>query len=172
MEEIISAFWFFLPAFVANQCPGFARWAGIPPVTISRRLLGGHKTIDAYLVGFVGAYIAVDFQQSLHSFNTRHNVLFADTTEQKVLYAFLFGCGAVVGDHLKSYFKRRRGIPPGSPWWPYDQLDFAVAALIAILPFSGWIGVNHIVIILVVSVLFHPVVNWVGWKVGIRKTWK
>jgi hypothetical protein len=45
-----------------------------------------------------------------------------------------FGFGAVAGDAAKSFFKRRLAIAPGSPWIPFDQLDFAVGALVLVGP--------------------------------------
>ena len=38
------------------------------------------------------------------------------------------GLGAGVGDAVKSFFKRRVGIAPGSSWLFFDQLDFFVGA--------------------------------------------
>jgi CDP-2,3-bis-(O-geranylgeranyl)-sn-glycerol synthase len=36
------------------------------------------------------------------------------------------------GDALKSLVKRRVGIAPGAPWIPWDQLDFALGALVLV----------------------------------------
>jgi CDP-diglyceride synthetase len=41
-----------------------------------------------------------------------------------------FGTGAMAGDAAKSFVKRRLGIPPGTPWIPWDQVDFRLGALI------------------------------------------
>jgi CDP-2,3-bis-(O-geranylgeranyl)-sn-glycerol synthase len=45
-----------------------------------------------------------------------------------------FGLGAMADDSAKSFFKRRLGIPPGSPRIPFDQLDFVLRALIFVAP--------------------------------------
>ena len=37
-----------------------------------------------------------------------------------------FGIGAMAGDSIKSFFKRRTNIPPDEPWIPFDEVDFAL----------------------------------------------
>lgn len=49
------------------------------------------------------------------------------------LFGFIVGFLALVGDAVKSYFKRRRGKERGAPWFPFDQLDFVVFGLIGYL---------------------------------------
>ncbi|MFA5942931.1 MAG: CDP-2,3-bis-(O-geranylgeranyl)-sn-glycerol synthase [Candidatus Thermoplasmatota archaeon] len=60
------------------------------------------------------------------------------------LYGAVLGYFALVGDAVKSYFKRRRGKDRGAPWVPFDQLDFVVfglAAAFAAAPLlaDGWV---------------------------------
>ena len=44
------------------------------------------------------------------------------------------GFGALAGDLVKSFFKRRIGINPGAKFIPFDQTDFVVGALVFIMP--------------------------------------
>src|SRR4051812_27852644 len=39
------------------------------------------------------------------------------------------GLGALSGDLVKSFAKRRRGILPGQAWIPFDQIDWLLGAL-------------------------------------------
>jgi CDP-2,3-bis-(O-geranylgeranyl)-sn-glycerol synthase len=79
------------------------------------------------------------------------------------------GVGALGGDALKSYFKRRRGIAPGEPWVPADQLDFVAGGLVAVLPFVP-IGIADVAFILVFSFVADIVVNQLAYRLHIRLT--
>ena len=170
--EAMEALWFFLPAFAANQCPGLGVYCGIPSWPVSRRLLGENKTVEAYVVAVAGASFVVFLEQDFVRLNNVYGWYHAESISEVLLIGTLFGVGAVLGDHVKSFYKRRRGIRPGEPWWPFDQIDFAVGALVCIFPLSGWIGFGKVAFLLLASLFFRPVLNWFGWKMGIRKTWK
>ena len=48
-----------------------------------------------------------------------------------ILLGALMGGGALIGDLVKSFIKRRLNQPPGKPWFPWDQLDW-IAGVIAL----------------------------------------
>jgi CDP-2,3-bis-(O-geranylgeranyl)-sn-glycerol synthase len=73
----------------------------------------------------------------------------------------------MAGDSAKSFFKRRLGIPPGSPWIPFDQLDFVLGAMILVAPRSA-LSLGDIAIVLTLTVGGHIVVNHVGYWLGVR----
>ena len=71
---------------------------------------------------------------------------------------FLLGFGALFGDSVKSFFKRRSNIKPGHRFIPFDQLDYSVgsllfASIIFIPPF------NIVITIFIVNFFFHIVIN-------------
>ena len=80
-----------------------------------------------------------------------------------------FGFGSMAGDSLKSLVKRLKGIPPGRPWIPMDQLDFIVGSILLISPFATltW---PDIAIVLAVSFFGDIVVNHISYALGIRAT--
>lgn len=177
MSEIViiaaEALWFFLPAFVANQCPGFAAALDLPGnVPVSRKYLGENKTFAAYYAGPIGAVSAFYLQQKCQSVNVHYGWYVAENITEVLLIGVLFGLGAVVGDHVKSFFKRRIGIPPGNPWFPFDQVDFVIGALVFIWPIAGWRDWKQILALVVIAIVFHPVVNCIGFRLGLRKTWR
>jgi CDP-2,3-bis-(O-geranylgeranyl)-sn-glycerol synthase len=75
----------------------------------------------------------------------------------------------MAGDSLKSFVKRRMGIPPGRPWVPMDQLDFIIGSLVLISPLESltW---SDIATIVAVSFLGDIVVNQISYALGIRAT--
>jgi CDP-2,3-bis-(O-geranylgeranyl)-sn-glycerol synthase len=78
-----------------------------------------------------------------------------------------FGIGAMAGDAIKRFFKRRAGVPSGERWVPFDQIDFIVGALVLVWPVAdlSWLDV---VTILLVSALGHILVNHIGYWLGVR----
>jgi len=110
-----------LPAYVANMASPFAKfWPGWNR-PISRRWLGDHKTIVGFLLG-VAAGVLTSYLQSHISWSP-HSL----EPSSRIAVGWAQGVGAMSGDVVKSFFKRRVGIAPGRPWLPADQLDFIVS---------------------------------------------
>lgn len=153
MQIILESISFILPAYIANMMPVVFRWVPFAGQPISKKLFGEHKTYRGFIFGILGAIATMYFQK-------RADAIFIGA---------LFGIGALGGDLVKSYFKRRIGIPEGSPWIPFDQLDFALGALIAISP---WLTPSplHFIILLITPIL-HFTTNVLGYFLGLKKVW-
>ncbi|KAA0006124.1 MAG: CDP-archaeol synthase, partial [Thermoplasmata archaeon] len=82
--------------------------------------------------------------------------------------------GALLGDIVESFFKRRVGKERGEDWIPFDQVDFLIGALIlcyivsAIFQFAGILDYNwflknfsplHLLVIFVITPLLHIISN-------------
>ena len=155
--------YFMAPAYIANMAPPFVKyWGGWNP-PLSRRWLGSHKTVLGFAAGVTGAVLATLIQSRL---GWAGDIVAYDDW---ALLGLRFGCGAMAGDSAKSFFKRRRGIAPGAPWVPFDQLDFVVGALVLGGPGAA-LGWTDVLVILVVSGIGHILVNHLGWALGIRET--
>jgi CDP-2,3-bis-(O-geranylgeranyl)-sn-glycerol synthase len=85
--------------------------------------------------------------------------------------------GALFGDIIESFFKRRLGKERGENWIPFDQLDFIVGALILSFIIAGllqnlgitkynWffesLTIWHIIVLLILTPLFHLFANFVN----------
>ncbi|MEA3166822.1 MAG: CDP-2,3-bis-(O-geranylgeranyl)-sn-glycerol synthase [Thermoplasmata archaeon] len=95
------------------------------------------------------------------------------------LFGAVLGFAALVGDAVKSYFKRRRGKEGGAPWVPFDQLDFVVFGLAAAflaspLLVDGWVIAalldDWLVIatIVVLTPVLHLLVNVIGYWLKLK----
>ena len=96
------------------------------------------------------------------------------------LFGALLGLFALVGDAVKSYFKRRVGKDRGRPWVPFDQLDFVVFGLAAafaagpLLLADGWLlaALLDDWIVLATIVLLTPglhfLVNVIGYVLRLK----
>ena len=163
MQHVLQLVYLMLPAYLANMAPPFARyWPGWNP-PISRRWLGDHKTVVGFCAGLAVA-LAVTFAQSKAGWSAGL-VPYAHWP----LLGLAFGFGAMAGDSLKSLLKRLRGIPPGRPWIPMDQLDFVVGSLLLILPFAD-LSWREIAVILAISFIGDITVNQISYALGIRRT--
>ena len=160
-RHLLPLLYFMAPAYLANMAPPFVRyWKGWNR-PIHARTLGEHKTVVGYSLGVLIAIVTTAMQADI------------DVTFALVDYAhwfwlgLAFGVGAMTGDSLKSYFKRRRGLPPGTRWIPFDQLDFALGALLIVGPFSllGW---PDVLVILVVTLLGDIAVNRAAYWLRIK----
>lgn len=170
LNFVTTSLLFFLPAFVGNQFPGFAVWimerCSRPywNVPVSEKWLGKNKTWPAYPAAVLGAIGTIYLQRELGT-----QSLIDYSRGDLWLVGLLFGVGIIAGDHVKSFFKRRIPIPPGERFWPFDQLDFVVGGLAAVsLVLGKDIWATLIVIVPVVLVL-NPFVNWLGFRLGLRK---
>lgn len=163
MKDIFFAIWFFLPAGIANVTPIFA--ARIPllkqwnyPLDFFQksnniRIFGDHKTIRGIISGIIlGTVTAV----LLFSISTNFRTFLPSWyfTSNPWLLGILLSLGALLGDAIKSFFKRRFNIRPGETWIPFDQIDYTLggllfASLIHTLTFlqyslviSIWVGIH------------------------------
>jgi CDP-2,3-bis-(O-geranylgeranyl)-sn-glycerol synthase len=116
--------------------------------------LGEHKTVIGFGAGVVAAVVAAGIQSRLPWAPP------AGSIKDPLAHGLRLGLGAMLGDTIKSFVKRRVGIPAGAPWVPFDQLDFVLGALalgrrrirpsapdvlaIAALSMAGHVAVNHV----------------------------
>jgi CDP-2,3-bis-(O-geranylgeranyl)-sn-glycerol synthase len=133
-----------LPVYLANMAPPFVKfWHGWNP-PISLRLLGSHKTVVGFAAGIAIA-VAVAFIQA--RLQWEGSLLSPDHWLAAGIAA---GFGAMAGDSIKSFFKRRLRIGAGQRWMPFDQLDFFVRldwvdiAWICAISFVGDVLVNQL----------------------------
>ena len=149
------------PAYVANMAPPFLRyWKGWNR-PISARWLGEHKTVMGFAAGVLAALLTTGLQSRIPW--TGRLVTYDDWLE----LGLRFGAGAMAGDSIKSFVKRRVGIAPGRPWLPWDQLDFVVGAL-ALVAGRARLSWSDLAVILVLSLVGHIVVTRLAYWIGIR----
>ena len=145
---------FFLPAYVANAMPVVVAGLKIFPSLakpIHAKWLGTSKTYRGFIFGIAGALLIGFFQNTL-------------------LLSLTLGVGALLGDLIKSFFKRLIGIKSGNPWPPFDQLDYVIGALL----FSSFIlsqSTEVIITLLIISPLFSITANITAYLLKIKKVW-
>lgn len=168
---IIQSVYLMLPAYVANMMPVIVRKLPFlhTPVDFyakvgKYRLFGEHKTWRGIVFGLAGALLVAFLQYSY--METLEFISLVDYSHWVTL-GLLLGCGALVGDLVKSTFKRRFKIKEGKPFIPFDELDFTVGALV-FLCFFYVPPLPVFLIILILSPLLHILTNHVAFYLHIR----
>ncbi|MDR3418455.1 MAG: CDP-archaeol synthase [Nevskia sp.] len=163
MLRLIEVLYLMLPVYAANMAPPFVKfwpWWNRP---IDRRRLGDHKTIVGFAFGIAVAVATTALQRTL--------AWSGGLVDYGQWLPLGLSCGfaAMAGDSLKSLFKRRLRIAPGSSWVPADQLDFVVAGLIVL---SLWTRLTWLDISLVLGLSFVAdiAVNHFAFWLKIRDT--
>lgn len=168
-----------LPAYIAN--PAAALFGGGTPIDLGRnysdnkRILGDGKTYRGLLVGSLCGAIVGLLQIIIapHIAPYVHVSGYALTMTSYVALVTM-PVGALIGDIVKSFFKRRIGFDRGEMLPFADQLDFVAGAwaLTLILDY-GWFTANFslavIVTVLVITPVLHLATNVVGFKIGKKK---
>jgi len=160
---------FFIPAYIANAMPVIANGFKIlPPLAkpISKKWFGSSKTYRGFVFGIIGAFIInlIPFFLGIY-----------DSYESEKLTIFFWitltlAFGALLGDLIKSFFKRRIGIKSGKSWPPFDQIDYVIGALFL----SSFIHIQHtdtIITLLIISPLLSLLANIIAYKLKIKKVW-
>ncbi len=164
-----------LPAYFANMAPVLVK-NYFKPLAVSldfnkkfkgRRILGSHKTLRGLIAGVIIGIIIAFIQYQLLKIPFFASISLIDYNEWASI-GVLMGAGALIGDLVKSFFKRRANIKPGGRWIPFDQLDYVVGALlfISVLDVPS---IEVIITALILSFLLHIIVNHIGYYLGIRK---
>ena len=161
LAHLLQLAYLMLPAYAANMAPPFTRfWTGWNR-PIHAAALGSHKTVVGFAAGVVAGVLATGVQAAIPA-----PAPLLDYSHWPWL-GLGFGVGAMTGDSVKSYFKRRRRIAPGRPWIPFDQLDFVVGALLLIGPFAV-LDPGDVILILALSFAGDVLVNRVAYRLGIK----
>ena len=135
---------------------------------INEKRFGTNKTWRGIIVATIFGGIVFILQKYFHSRGFQ-SLSLIDYSDFSILFGFILGFGAIMGDLIKSYYKRKAGIPPGKPWIPYDQLDFVLGGLILGL-FFYVPPANVILVLFVVSPILHLGINFIGYLFGINES--
>lgn len=171
---ILSSIYFFLPAYFANMVPTFAKKWGISeylakPVDFNKKfknqpLFGSHKTWRGIFLGVLAGILIAFLQRIFWHFSFFKKISFFDYQKINVfLLGFLLSFGALLGDLISSFFKRRVGILPGESWIPFDQISFVLGSFFIVNIFSNFkIPILAWFLILILSFFLHIIFNRIG----------
>jgi len=166
LDLVVSAILKYLPAMLANATPVFVR-NGTPIdggkyFIDGKRILGDGKTWEGLVIGLTFASII--------------GVAYYVFCEQVILliYSIVLGLGALLGDIVAAFIKRRLGIPRGKPAPILDQINFILGStfLAKFLRIDSAAGITitlaEFLLILIIASLLHVLTNFIAFKLGIK----
>lgn len=177
MWDLVLALWLMIPAYLPNSFAVVV--GGGKPLDLGRnfldgrRIFGDSKTFRGFILGGIfGVGVGLIQNAALELIPAHQPELMLPRFELPAL--FCLGFGAMSGDLIKSFFKRRLGKAPGQPWPLADQLDFVLGAwgfsyLFSRDWFLGNFSLGIMLIVLVITPGLHLGTNLIGYKLGKKK---
>ena len=179
---LLLGFWYILPAYVANGFAVFAKFFVSPhPIDGGRVLkderfiLGPGKSWEGFFIGFISG-VCVGFLQVftapfLEALIVQYLILPLELVPIVLLsipLVIMVALGALIGDLIGSFIKRRMNISRGRPAPLLDQLDFLIMAIL-----FGWLIIPlpliFVVFLLIVTPIIHLLANVIGYLLRLKK---
>ncbi len=168
MNFILKIVWLYLPGAFANMAPIIFQKVNFLNKAINKKLFGENKTYRGLFFGILFSIIIALLQQNLGALF--HNIEMLDYSKINIfLFGFWMGIGALLGDLLKSFIKRKLNIAPGKSFPVFDQIDWIIGTTI-ILAFYINLKINFILYSILVLGMLHFLINIISYKLKIRKT--
>ncbi|UCH71751.1 MAG: CDP-2,3-bis-(O-geranylgeranyl)-sn-glycerol synthase [Thermoplasmatales archaeon] len=187
-EFIIQALWLVLPAYIANATALLV--GGGTPIDFGkkwkdgRRIFGDGKTwrglYIGIFIGMTGGFGLSVFAKYI-SLSEFAFLGLNDFTGFPLMIPIIFSIcfGALIGDIVESFFKRRMGKKRGESWIPFDQIDFILGVLFFSFLISSFLNflhitnynwffqsfsLKHVLTLVIVTPFFHLFANFVHKK--------
>ena len=177
LSQMISVLWLMLPAYIPN--PSAVIFKGKIPIdfgrnfTDGRRILGKGKTWRGFLCGSCVGTVLGLFQNFMALYLPQDWFpLFSGNWLIAFLIVLTLSIGAMGGDSIGSFIKRRIGIKSGGRAFLLDQLMFVIIAWLFTYIFFPWWFLEHfwniiaILTIFILTPLLHRSINILAYKMG------
>jgi CDP-2,3-bis-(O-geranylgeranyl)-sn-glycerol synthase len=170
---LIWAIWIMLPAYVPNPVAALA--GGGTPIDFKKnysdgnRIFGDGKTYRGLFVGILAGIITglvlIWLAGQFPPASLPHHTLLSVT---------LLATGALLGDLVKSFFKRRLGKERGAKWPVADMYDLVAGAfLLLLIGDPAWLFANVtlpvFIAILIITPVLHRATNIIGYMVKVKE---
>jgi CDP-2,3-bis-(O-geranylgeranyl)-sn-glycerol synthase len=185
IQYILLAAWFFLPAGVSNMAPCFLK--GKTPVDMGKdfvdgnRLFGDGKTIEGLIGGtLIGTFFGILQIGLLYILGMEDGMMSFGDGLGALLVVSLIAFGALFGDLIGSFIKRRLKLKRGQKAPLMDQYNLVAGVLILLVSFPiarPWFLEHFIyewhwitlVTVLVATYVLHRVINLIAHALGLKK---
>jgi len=132
-------------------------------------IFGSHKTWRGVIFGIIVGMSIVFLQFWLYPFPLIKRISLLDYRNINILaFGFLISFGAVFGDLLFSFIKRRLKLKPGAKFLPFDQTNYVIGAAIFLTPFFK-IDILAWITIFVLTFFLHIIFNRLGYYLKLHR---
>lgn len=173
LNLIIQTIWLMLPASLSNTAAavGIYLFGQGKPIDLGKcwnnnRILGDGKTFQGLFYGITFGILLGIIELFLSKY--------LNLPQFSWVAVIALPMGALLGDMIASFFKRRLNIKRGALLPFVDQLDFVFGAWILTITLDyNWFVQNFslpvIITTLLIIPIFHLIFNIVGYKIGVSK---
>jgi CDP-2,3-bis-(O-geranylgeranyl)-sn-glycerol synthase len=175
LDVVVTAVWAMLPAYVPNNAAvlvGGGRPIDGGRTMGGRRLLGDGKTWRGTAGGWAtGILLAFALNALRPAVADLPGLSSVPTFPLAAALALPFG--AMLGDVVASFLKRRTGRERGAPFPVVDQLDFVAGALACTLVAApGWFLATFtapvLAVVIVLTPVLHVATNGIAYLLGLK----
>lgn len=172
---LTKCIWFILPGGLANIAAALSKHFNILKIPVDfgksfggKRIFGDNKTWRGVLFGLIIGLLTFWLQQYLYQFTLFQKISFINYQDYNWTLGLTLALGAILGDLIKSFFKRRINIPPGQSWIPFDQIDYTIGSLTlaSLIYFPGWLV---IITTIAFGFFLHILCNLIGYFFKLQK---
>ena len=175
----LTSLYFILPAYFSNG--GALAFGGGLPIDFGKTDSKGNRwigdgvtwrgliagTLIGMLTGAVQGYLNPDIIAEIGQYIITPII---PNVGSGILIGFLLGFGALLGDAIGSFIKRRIGIGRGKPAPLLDQLDFIVMALI-LSALVVELNLFFVITAIILTLIIHQIANIGAYLLGLKDVW-
>lgn len=167
INEVFNALYYILPAYCANASPVI--FGGGKPIDHGRKFIDGkpvfgpHKTYRGLASGLLIGTIIGWMQEFLAPS--------IGLPRGSTCLGFMLSAGALLGDLVGSFLKRRLNLKPGSPLPVIDQVGFVLMALFFGLIFDpASLPLLKAALIIALTIPIHLLTNLIAYLLHLKET--
>ncbi len=139
------------PSFLAKIFPNLKYPLDFGLKIKGKRILGDHKTIRGIVGGSItGSLVATVISLFLYPL--------------QLSFILLIPFSALIGDAVKSFLKRQKGIKEGEPFFPFDQLDW-ILGVCCCLYFIGYRDITILILLIISGFILHLLIKFLGYLI-------
>ncbi|MDR2544818.1 MAG: CDP-2,3-bis-(O-geranylgeranyl)-sn-glycerol synthase [Methanobrevibacter sp.] len=160
---LLNVIYFLFPAYIANMSGCI--FGGKTPIDKKKDFIDGYRIIGdgVTLEGFIYGIL----------FGTLTGIIWG-LKDGNILLSFKIGLllslGALIGDAVGSFIKRRLGLSKGTPAPILDQLDFFVGAILMVSLVVS-VPMNYIFLGSILTLVLHLIFNIMAYFLGAKNVW-
>lgn len=179
---LIQSFWLILPAYLPNSFAVI--FGGGAPVDQGKRysdgerIFGDGKTWRGLIAGITCGILIGLGQIWVEAQLDYEDFIGFGSANVAYIIIILMPVGAMLGDLIGSFIKRRLNKPRGAKLPVLDQFDFLIGAWVLVIIFNWhWFferyiyGINilGLIFIIILTLILHRFTNIIGYKLGKKK---